>query len=404
MIPRLKPYLGIEEFLASFQRMPDAVERFENEFAHIFGARHAIAFPYGRSALWAFFKALGIEEAEVIMPAYTCVVVAHAIVLSGNRPRFVDISTDDYNMGLTQFAEAINERTRVVIPTHLFGYPMDVEAVDEIVRAAEARYGHKIWIIQDCAHSFGVKWAGKLVCSQGDAALFGLNISKTITSIFGGMLTTNDQVLAENLRSWRDNHFEQPAPTKAISRWLYLSAVYPAFQDVFVGLVYWLGEKTPLLDRLTKAYHLDEKIHFPPDYMERMCLIEAQVGLTQLRKYAEIVERRREHARYYTEQLQGVPGLELPPLIDGATYSHYVVRVHDRDQTLKEMARDSVQLGQMIEYSVPHMESYREYSTQQEFPNSLMCSRQTVNLPVYASLNPKQRERIVQKFIWAAGT
>jgi len=68
MIPRLKPYLGIEEFLASFQRMPDAVERFENEFAHIFGARHAIAFPYGRSALWAFFKALGIKRLKLLCP------------------------------------------------------------------------------------------------------------------------------------------------------------------------------------------------------------------------------------------------------------------------------------------------------------------------------------------------
>ena len=398
MIPRLKPYLGIEEFLTIFQRIPNAVKCFENEFAREFQARHAVAFPYGRSALWALFKALGIEAAEVVMPAYTCVVVAHAIVLSGNRPRFVDISLHDYNMDLSQFAEAINEHTRAVIPIHLFGYPMDVDAVDEIVCAAEARYGHKIWIIQDCAHSFGARWKGKLVCNQGDVALYGLNISKMITSVFGGMLTTNDAALAEIMRSWRDAHYSQPSLAKIIFRRLYILAVYPAFQEKLVGFVHWLGEKTPILDRLTKAYHLDEKIHFPPDYLDQMLAIEAQVGLAQLKKYSEIVHKRKEHTQYYFENLQGLAGLEVPPLVDGATYSHYVVRVPDREKTLKEMASRSVQLGQLIEYSVPHMEPYQRYASGKQFPNSLLCSQKTINMPVHAGLQSKQRERVVRLF------
>ena len=395
MIPRLKPYLGKEEFLALFQYRPEAVEHFENEFARTFEAHHAIAFPYGRSALWAFFKALGIESAEVVMPAYTCVVVAHAVVLSGNRPRFVDITLYDYNMDLAQFADAINERTRVVIPTHLFGYPMDIDAVDQIVRTAEARYGHKIWVIQDCAHSFGAKWKGKLVCSQGDLALFGLNISKTITSIFGGMLTTNDDDLAERLRSWCDAHFKQPLLLKKLARQLYLLAVYPAFQENFVGLVYWLGENTPLLDRLTKAYHLDEKIHFPPDYLDRMLALDAQVGLAQLRKYTEIVERRRKHAHNYSEQLQGVAGLELPPLIDGATYSHYVARVTDRSKILQKLARQGIQLGELIEYSIPHMKYYTEYVNSIEYPNSYFSSQNTINLPIYSNMYNWQLDKVV---------
>ena len=84
MIPRLKPYLNYKELLASFWRQNNAVSRLEEEFARTIEARYAIAFSYGRSGLWALFKALGIEGAEVMMPAYTCVVVAHAIVLSGN--------------------------------------------------------------------------------------------------------------------------------------------------------------------------------------------------------------------------------------------------------------------------------------------------------------------------------
>jgi len=92
MIPRFKPFLGKEELLAAL--IPDAyaVEKFAAEFAKTFETKYALAFPYGRSALWAFFKAMDIKNSEIIMPAYTCSVVAHAIVLSGNRPRFVDIT------------------------------------------------------------------------------------------------------------------------------------------------------------------------------------------------------------------------------------------------------------------------------------------------------------------------
>ena len=131
------------------------------EFANFLRPKYAISFPYGRSALWAFFKAMDIQNAEIILPAYTCSVVAHAIVLSNNIPRFVDIRLDDYNMDLGQVKEAITSRTRAIIATHLFGYPLDVEKLKTIVKEAEAIHGHKIWIIQDCAHSFGAAFNGQ---------------------------------------------------------------------------------------------------------------------------------------------------------------------------------------------------------------------------------------------------
>lgn len=325
MIPRFKPYLGKEELAVLFKPNGGTVERFEKAFADAFEARYAIAFPYGRSALWAFFKALGVENAEIIMPAYTCVVVAHAIVLSGNIPRFVDVTLYDYNMDLDQVEAAVNDNTRAIVATHLFGYPLNVDRLKEIVRDAETKYGHKVWIIQDCAHAFGARWNGKLVCNEGDAAIFGLNISKTITSIFGGMLTTNDEGLADRLRKWRDQNFRKPGSLKALKRRIYLIAAYFAFNESIYSFVNWLEEKTPLLDRLTKAYHVDGKIHFPPDYMDKMLDVEAGVGLEQLRKYHEIIRKREANAKYYDQQLRDRALWQLPPIIDGATYSHYVV-------------------------------------------------------------------------------
>jgi len=395
MIPRFKPYLGKEELLAALCRQEGAVTHFEEAFARTFEARYAIAFPYGRSGLWALLKVLGIEGAEVIMPAYTCVVVAHAIVLSGNVPRFVDIMLYDYNMDLDQVEAAINGRTQAIVATHLFGYPLNVDRLNEIVRAAEARLGHKIWVIQDCAHAFGARWQGKLACNEGDVALFGLNISKMITSVFGGMMTTNDTELSQKLRAFRDNHFIQPGLLKHIRRLLYLLAVYPAFNEQIYGLVNWLQEETPLLNRLTKAYHLDDQIHFPPDYLDQMIELEARVGLAQLRKYPETVRCRQENARYYDQHLRGMPNLELPPLVEGATYSHYVVRVSDRQSMLRALQRQDVQLGELIQYSVPHMVPYQPYVDNQLFPNSRLCSQHTINLPIHTELSNHNRRYVV---------
>ena len=177
MIPRFKPWLDCREFVAIFRRNHGAVEKFEHEFAKEFQAVDAVAFPYGRSALWAFLQAVGVRDAEVVMPAYSCSVVAHAISLSGNQPRFLDIRLSDYNMDLDLLPAVINENTRAVIATHIFGYPLDLDRVKSIVAEAEDKYGTKIWLIQDCAHSFGANWDGSLVGLSGDAALYGLKKS-----------------------------------------------------------------------------------------------------------------------------------------------------------------------------------------------------------------------------------
>ena len=396
MIPRLKPPIGKEEIRALFYFHPNHIKEFERNFAETFSARHAAAFSYGRSALWAFFHAMGIKNAEIIQPAYTCSVVGHATVLSGNIPKFVDINLTDYNMNLDLIAQAINERTRAIIPTHLFGYPMDVESVLEIVRDAENRYGRKIFIIQDCAHSFEAEWKGKSVINSGDAALFGLGISKQITSIFGGVMTTNDADTAEKLRTWRDKHFKEKSWLEKWKRRFYLLASATAFNRFIYGLTFWLQENTKMLKRLTDAYHLDNAIHFPPDYDRHLSAPEAAVGMEQLKKYHAFKEKRREIARYYFENVTPPDGWVTPPRVEGATYSHFVIRVPDRKKVLEKAASEGVQFGQLIEYSMPHLPAYRQYAGDEAYPNSLLASRTTINLPIYPSLSAQDLNRVLR--------
>jgi perosamine synthetase len=379
MIPRFKPLLGWAEFTALFKSNKGAVERFEKAFAKKFKAVDAVTFSYGRSALWAFFKAVGIENAEIIMPAYTCSVVAHAVTLSGNKPRFIDITLDDYNMNLDEAEAAINENTRAIIATHTFGYPQDLDRLEAMVKRGEDKYGHKIWLMQDCCHAFGAEWQGRMIGTSGDVAVYALNISKMITAIFGGMLTFHDQALADKVRNWRNAHYRPTTWLKAIQRRLYLLAVYVVFNEKVYGLTWWLQEKTPMLNRFTKSYHLDGAIHFPPDFNENMLNVEAAVGMVQLAKYQAIVELRRKNAELYSHLLLPRDKWFPPQIVPGATYSHYVVRVPDRKVAISDLGRRGVQLGELIQYSVPELPAY---GGNKSCRSSGIAALTTVNLPL----------------------
>ncbi len=380
MIPRFRPDLDWPEIGAVLTPHSEAVQRFEREFARAFHAEDAVAFPYGRSAQWAFFKAVGLEDAEIIMPAYTCSVVAHAVTLSGNNPCFVDIRLDDYNMDLDLVPQLITERTRALIATHTFGYPQDLDRLEAIIRDAQSRYGHKIWLMQDCCHAFGAEWKGRMIGTSGDVAVYAFNISKMMTSIFGGMLAFQDKALATRVRSWRDAHYKPANWVKSMRRRLYLLAAGIAFTERIYGLTWWLQEKTPVLDRLTKAYHLDDQIRLPPDHLDHMLDVEAAVGLAQLAKYPEIIRRRQHNASIYDQRLVRREGWVYPPLIDGATYSHYVIRVPDRAAVINEYAQRGIHLGQLIQYSIPEMGGYR--NPRYHAPSARIASLSTVNFPI----------------------
>jgi len=380
LIPRLKPYFNQREVIAALTPTSGNIERFEKSFAQKFGCSHGVMFPYGRSGLYSLLKIWDLKDAEVIIPAYSCVVVPHAVVLSGNAPVFVDCGKGSFNMDIEGIRHAITEKTRVIIPTHLFGYPMDVNAVDAIVRDAEKKYGHKIYIVQDCAHSFGSKWDGELVAKYGDAALFGLNISKTISSIFGGMIISNNNQIAEELRSFREKKFKRRGFAKTFKRFLYLLSVYFAFNSY---IYYWVNklERYGLIDRFVKYYD-ESEIAFPSDWNDMPIEIEARVGLANLGKYDEIIKRRIESAQEYFEYFKNNSEIRLPPYNKGVTFSHFVALVENRDQCLQEYLGKGIQLGWLIEYNIPEMKAYGAHRPE-EFPTAARYARTTINLPVW---------------------
>ncbi len=360
------------------------VESFESKFAKKFNVKAAVSFPYGRSAQWAFFKAMKISGKEIIMPAYTCSVVAHAITLSGNKPKFIDVNLDDFNMDLKLLKKSINNNTHAIIATHTFGYPQNIIKIEKIIKEAEIAYGHKIWIMQDCCHAFNAEWKGKRLSSSGDVSVFAFNISKMITSVFGGMLTFQDIKLADKVRQWRDENFKNPSTLKVLKRKAYLLFVWIAFNKYFYYITYYLIHNTKLLYKQTDSYHLDEKIHFPPDYMDKMSNFEAAVGIDQLDRYDGIIKQRSQIAKWYFENLKTKKGWKLPPLLNGATYSHYVVIVEDREKEKKYFSKKGIEVGELIQYSIPAINQYSTLGY--KCKNSDFLSTRTINLPLTENL------------------
>ena len=377
MIPRFRPNLGWRELAAAFgPARRDEIARFERDFAELMGQRHAVAFPYGRTGLTILLEALGLKGREILCPACTCVVVPHAIVTSGNEPVLIDSRASDFNMDLDLAERAITPATGALVATSIFGYPVDLERLETIRRRHP-----RITIIQDCAHSFAAEWNGRPVQGEGAAAIFGLNVSKLLTSIFGGMVTTDRDHLAERLRHARDRRLHSLGWLRGLRRRIYLASIYPAFNRAVYGLTNRL-ERSGALDRFTRYYD-EAVIDMPDDYLSAMTPIEARVGRIQIERYGEIIARRRQAAAWYEELLGETPALLKPPLVPGATYSHYVCRTGHRDKLIAEMLKRGVQLGRLIDYSIPDMPAYSPRpGSRHDCPVARQMAESVINLPL----------------------
>lgn len=390
MIPRLKPTLGWRELAALVRpAAADAVPRFEAAFAQLARQKHAIAFPYGRTGLWALLQAMGLEGREVICPAYTCVVVPHAIVHAGATPVFVDSNARDFNMNLDLARKAVTPRTGAIIATSIFGHPVNLAALEGFRRDFPA-----VRVIHDGAHSFFAEDAGRPVHLAADANIVGLNISKLMTSIFGGMTTTDDDALADALRQVRDRLVAPPGRRKGFKRRLYLGAIPIAFSGPVYGFVNRL-ERAGLLRRFVK-YFDEATIDMPADFRIGMTGVEAEVGRIQTDRYPDIIAHRRSIAGVYDEEFRSVPGVTRPPLGAGATWSHYVVRVDDRDRIHADLLRRGIQLGVLIDYSIPDLKAYRGSAGDRfDCPTSRSFVPRVLNLPL--AVSPLQARWIVSK-------
>ena len=367
-----------------------SVAKFEAQIASMSGARYAVSFVYGRMGFVALMKALEIPPGEVILPAYTCLVMAHAVLAAGHRPVFVDIKLNDFNLDTSQLKEALSPTTRAVIATHMFGYPADVNAIRNIIG------DHKILLIEDAAlstHLLSHNSAGL----QGDAAIISLGMNKSLSSIEGGVIITNSTSLYTKLRNYQTQISAAMPPKAVLKRWARFLSSYVIFSPkIYKHWYRRVVQKRPEFNNNVPLEFLLPPNYLPADGWSYYAEFQARIGLAQLAKLTEAQTKRRAIAQSYHQALRYLPGIHLPPLRNAVSYSYYTLRLPQRDKInfRTQMAQQGVGVDQSFDYALPNLKPYAPFS-RKPYPCAAQAAAEVVNLPYYPGLQPLQRQRVV---------
>ena len=209
MIPINRPIIGEGEvhavvkvlrsgMLTSGLGAGPEVTRLEQSFAKFSGVKHAVAVNTGTAALHSAIMACGVKHGdEVILPSFTFVATAEAVVLAGGKPVFADIDAQTYNLSPIAVEKSITKKTKALLPVDLYGFSADMKPLREIAEK------HGLALVEDAAQAHGATYAGKPAGSFADVACWSLYASKNITTGEGGLVTTDDDQVDESLRMIR---------------------------------------------------------------------------------------------------------------------------------------------------------------------------------------------------------
>jgi perosamine synthetase len=284
MIEVFEPVIGEEEIeavVAALRRgeisgsFGESIPQFEQEFAEYCGCKYGVAVSSGSTALHVAVAAAGIGTGdEVLVSASTNIATALAVIHNGAIPVPVDSEEITWNLNLDLIPDLITKKTKAIIPVHLYGHPVDMYRLMEIAQ----RYN--LLVIEDCAESHGATCRGRMTGSFGEMACFSFYANKVITTGEGGMVTTNDERLAERLRLLRNLAFTKP-----------------------------------------RFRHEEAGFNF------RMTGYQAAMGHAQFRKIDHILSEKRRVAQTYNRFLSDLEGLQLPYEADWARNVYWMYGV-----------------------------------------------------------------------------
>ena len=328
------------------------VKGFEAAFARFCGAKHCIGVGNGTDAIFLALKGMGIGAGdEVITVANSFIATSESITMSGAKVVFVDIDPRTYNIDPEKIEEKISEKTRAIIPVHLYGQPADIEAIMRLAR----EYGLKV--IEDSAQAHGAKYKGMTIGGIGDAACFSFYPGKNLGAYGdGGAVVTNDDTLAIRIRMLA-NH-----------------------------------------GRVDKYDHQIEGINSRLDGLQAAVLT---VKLTYLQGWTE---RRRRNAVLYNEYLRQANNLITPIEIDGviSVYHLYVVRVDSalRDPLQKHLKSKGIFTGVHYPIPLPSLTAYAYMNfREKDFPCAVKSSKEILSLPMFAELREEQIKYVAKNIM-----
>ncbi len=350
------------------------VREFEEKWSVFTGAKHSIAVTSCTTGLHLSLAALGFGPGdEAIVPAFTWIATANVIEHLGGTVVFCDIDLETFNLDAVQLEGKITPRTKAILPVHLFGLAADMTAIGAIARK------HKLWVVEDAACGFGSRYHNQHVGTFGDTGCFSFHPRKAITTGEGGMITTQNDALAEKLRRLRDHG--------------------AAMSD----LQRHLGPRPYLL-----ADHPDA------GYNQRMTDIQAALGAAQMDRATEIIQERRRLAERYDAAFAGLPWLRIPAHVDGCEhgYQSYPCLFQPEPVTPESIPRinqarnawmDELQQAGISTRPATHavhmLKYYREkYRIKPEdFPNAWAANDCSISLPLFHGMTEAEQSYVIEK-------
>jgi perosamine synthetase len=350
MINISRPQIGEEEKAAVMKVLESGqlaqgprVKEFEEKFAEWTESKYAVATSSGTTALHVALLAHGIEpEDEVITTSFSFIASANCILYANAKPVFADIEPDYFMLDPNDVEKRITPKTKAIIPVHLFGQMADMDAIYTIAQK------HNLAIIEDACQSHGAKYNGKPVGSWGTAC-YSFYPTKNMTTIEGGMITTNDSEVAERARLIR-NHGSP------------------------------------------KRY-----LHEILGFNFRMTDLQAAIGLVQLSKVELWNKKRQENAAFLSSHLSKVGGITPPAMRKGSdhVFHQYTIRAENRDQALEKLGQKGIGVG--VYYPIPiHVQPlYKQLGYDVSLPVTEQACLDVLSLPVHPALTQAELEEIV---------
>ena len=329
------------------------VKRFEEEMSRSVGRQYGIAVSSGTAALEVAIQALNIGEGdEVIMPTFTIISCAMAVTKRGATPVFVDSNPDTWNMNVDEIESKITKSTKAIMVVHIYGLPVEMDKVLEVAKKYDLK------IIEDAAEMHGQTYKGRPCGGFGDVSVFSFYPNKHITTGEGGMVVTDDEQLADRCRLLRNLCFRKDV------RYVH--------------------------DEISDNY--------------RFTNLQAAIGLAQLERLDENVNKKRKIGAYYTEALEGVVGITLPisrtEYADNIYWVYGIVIDNDIDVDNRKIQELLKQHGIGTRTFFWCMHEQPVYMKEglfrgEKYPNAEFLSRKGIYLPSGLALSEEQMHRVV---------
>lgn len=349
----------------------------------------------GRVAMYAILKAFEIGEGdEVIIPAFTCVVVPNAIIYTGAKPVYVDIDASTFNVDLSKIESKITSKTKAILAQNTFGLSSDIDGIIAIAQ----KYNLKV--IEDCTHGFGGTYKSRLNGTIADASFFSTQWNKPFSTGIGGIAVVKGEWLEEKMAAYESQAALPTSRDVQILRLLLLLKEWVITPKTywFVRKVYRLLSKMNLVVGSSQKEELEGTV-LPADFFKAISELQAAKGIKELKKVNALNQHRRNVAAAYSNLLRKL-GAKVPAEPEYATHTFlkYPLLVKDRKNFEASAAQHAIELGDWFDSPIhPIKDGFENWFYKWgENPVSERISAHIVNLPTGESINTKQLQQVLK--------